>query len=391
MKRNRKRKYLRVLYSMFLSALLGVFLGAPVQAAETEDGLSPDEIYAQQYEESGAGELIEALPEEARGPMERMGVAGADWESVQALSLEEILAELGTATKDAAAGPLRSAAGVMGVILLCALISGVDSGIRPLGGVMTLIGSLCVCTALILPLTECIADAAAVINGAAVFTLACVPVLAGMLAAGGQPTAAASYSFLMLSAGNAISVASSVLIVPLLNIFLSFSLISGISPQIKLKGICDLFSQVVKWVLGFVMTVFTAILGMQTFVTSAADAASVKTTKFVVSSFVPVVGSALGDAVTTVQGCVKLLKSGAGAFALIAGAVIFLPVLLRCLLWILTCHICAGVGDLFSLPELAAVLRAAGKTMGILVSVILCCLTVIVVSSVLVITGGGGS
>ena len=109
-----------------------------------------------------------------------------------------------------------------------------------------------------------------------------------------------------------------------------------------------------------------------------------------VSSFVPVVGGALGDAVTTVQGCVKLLKSGVGAFALLAGAVIFLPVLLRCLLWILTCQICAGMGELFSLTELASVLRAAGKTMGILISVILCCLVVLTVSSVLVITGGGG-
>ena len=69
---------------------------------------------------------------------------------------------------------------------------------------------------------------------------------------------------------------------------------------------------------------------------------------------------------------------------------IFLPVLLRiCLLWILTCQICAGM-ELFSLTELASVLRAAGKTMGILISVILCCLVVLTVSSVLVITGGGG-
>ena len=48
------------------------------------------------------------------------------------------------------------------------------------------------------------------------------------------------------------------------------------------------------------------------------------------------------------------------------------------------------MGELFSLTELASVLRAAGKTMGILISVILCCLVVLTVSSVLVITGGGG-
>ncbi len=388
MKRTRISKRLcRCCFAVLFCLLFG---NGSVLAAQTEPGLSPDEIYAEQYEESGAGELFGALPEDTQGSMDRLGVSGADLTELQNLNAETLLAEIGSTTADAATAPLRSAAGMIGVILLCALVSGADFSGRPLSGTMTLVGTLCVCTTLILPLTACIADAAKVIDGAAVFTLACVPVLAGLLAAGGQPTAAASYSFLMLGAGNGISIAASTLIVPLLNLFLAFSLVSGISPQIRLKGICDGFSQVVKWILGFATTVFSAVLGMQSFLTSAADAASVKTAKFMVSSFVPVVGGALGDAVTTVQGCVKLLKSGVGAFALLAGAVIFLPVLLRCLLWILTCQICAGMGELFSLTELASVLRAAGKTMGILISVILCCLVVLTVSSVLVITGGGG-
>ena len=385
-----KRGVRRLLLAGAVLLTLVPAAGLPVSGeAEVESGLSPSEIYEEQYEESGAGDLIGEVPEEAREPLERMGISGADWESIQGLTPEKLLNEVGAAAKTAAAGPMRSAAGIAAVILLCALVSGVDSGIRPLGGVTSLVGTLCVCTALIFPLAECIAEAASVVDGAAVFTIACVPVLAGLMAAGGQSTAAASYGFLMLGAGNVISIAASVVIVPMLNIFLAFSLVSGISPQIRLKGVCDLFSQAVKWILGFVMTVFTAILGMQTLVTSAADAASVKTTKFVVSSVVPVVGSALGEAVTTVQGCVRLLKSGVGAFALLAGAVIFLPVLLQCLLWILTCHFCAGIGDIFSLAEIAEVLRAAAKTMGILLSVILCCMLVIAVSSVLVIIGGG--
>ena len=48
------------------------------------------------------------------------------------------------------------------------------------------------------------------------------------------------------------------------------------------------------------------------------DVTTNRTLRFVVSSFVPVVGSALGEALSTVQGCIKVLKGGVGAFGVLA-------------------------------------------------------------------------
>lgn len=49
------------------------------------------------------------------------------------------------------------------------------------------------------------------------------------------------------------------------------------------------------------MTVFTGLLSIQSIVGTSADTLGVKAAKFVVSNFVPIVGSAVADAYTTMR------------------------------------------------------------------------------------------
>lgn len=57
------------------------------------------------------------------------------------------------------------------MILLCALMEGlkVSFGDRPLSGVVNTVGTLCVCTAIIMPIVSCIAETAEVIYGSSMF------------------------------------------------------------------------------------------------------------------------------------------------------------------------------------------------------------------------------
>lgn len=367
------------------------FVFAPTVHAE--ESLSFEEIYGQQAQESGADDLPDALPQETRNILDELGVGSTDWQSVNHLSAEGIFDQIRQIAGEKGNAPLRASFSVLAVMLLCALLNGMklSFGDRPLGGVVGMAGTLCICTVVVTPIVSCIANAAAVIKGAAGFLLACVPVLTGIMVAGGQVVSAGTYNLLMVGAGNTISIIAAVFLVPLLNIFLAFSIVSAVSPSLNLSGLCGLFGKAVKWVLGFCMTVFTSLLTVQSVVSAAADSTTTRAAKFMISSFVPVVGSALGDALNTVQGCVKLLKSGVGAFGLIAGAFIFLPVIVECLMWMLTLTVCAGIGDIFELKEITTLLRSASKVVETMFAIVLCCMTILMVSTVLMLVIGGGS
>lgn len=376
------KKEICILVFLFLFAF-------PVHAQST----GTEELYQQQYQDSGAGELAEELPPEAQELMEGMGVSSPDWQSILNLTPETILSQISDSTGSQGAAPLRAMLSVLAVILLCALMNGMKMtfGDRPFSGVIGMVGTLCICTVVIQPIVACIENVAFVIKGAAGFLLASIPVMTGIMIAGGQVFSANSFNLLMLAAGNVISVIASTILVPLLNIFLAFSVVSAVSPAMNLSGLCDLFSKSVKWILTFCMTVFSGLLSMQTVVSSAADGASAKTVRFVVSAFVPVVGSALGDAIGSVQSSVKLLKSGVGAFGLLATGAIFLPAAIECMIWLLALTACAAAGDIFELKEITALLRSAMKVIQILLSMIACCFVILMISTVLMMAIGGGT
>lgn len=129
----------------------------------------------------------------------------------------------------------------------------------------------------------------------------------------------------------------------------------------KLSSLCDMLYKVCKWTMTFCMSVFVSVLTFQSVILTRADGAGGRALKFAVSSFVPVVGGALGESLASVRGGLKLLKSGSGVFMIFGIAFMFLPVLIRCLLWIFSLNISASIGDILGTDGVCKLLRSASK------------------------------
>ena len=212
-----------------------------------------------------------------------------------------------------------------------------------------------------------------------------------MLSAG-EAISGTSYCTAMMTAAQTISALSANLFLPLLNIFLGVSVMSSISPRMRLSSLCDMLYKICKWTMTFCMSVFVSVLTFQSVITTRADGAGGRALKFAVSSFVPVVGGALGESLASVRGGLKLLKSGSGVFMIFGIAFMFLPVLIRCLLWIFSLNISASIGDILGTDSVCKLLRSASKVVSTITAVLLCVMTVFILSTVLIlIIGGAGS
>ena len=64
------------------------------------------------------------MPDETREPLNRLGVDGADWESLSTLTPEGLFSMAAGWAEEASGGPLRAGASVLAVILLSALVNG---------------------------------------------------------------------------------------------------------------------------------------------------------------------------------------------------------------------------------------------------------------------------
>lgn len=361
------------------------------QTASSET--SSNRYYQEQLEQSGANQLQDKLPEDTKKLLQELGISGSNWNSITSITPQNYFQKILSVFTGKAKNPLRVLASVISIILLCALLDGMklSFGEKPLGGIIGMVGTLCICTIVVQPIVACISDAADVLKAASGFLLACVPVLVGIMAAAGQSVSAGSYHLLMIAAGNAISIFASTVLVPMMNIFLALSVVSSVSPSINLNGLCGVLNKAVKWIMGLGMTLFTGLITMHSIVATSLDSTGAKAAKFVVSSFVPVVGNALGEALNTVNGCVKMLKSGVGAFGLLAGLFVFLPVIAECILWILTLMLCSGISQVFELNEITGLLKASSDVVSTMLAILLCCMMILIISTVVMLLIGGVS
>jgi len=106
-------------------------------------------------------------------------------------------------------------------------------------------------------------------------------------------------------------------IIPVVLVSTALGIISQISSKIQIDKLAKLFKSSSVWVLGIILTLFVGIVSLQGNLSSSIDGVTAKTTKTAVSSFIPVVGKILGDAVDTVMGCSVILKNALGVVGVI--------------------------------------------------------------------------
>ena len=220
--------------------------------------------------------------------------------------------------------------------------------------------------------------------------LAYVPVMAVIMASSGSVAGSASYYAVMIGAGEGVSQLSSKIIVPLLNMFLGLSITSSVSPSVNLSGL-SMISKSVKWLLGFAMTIFTAVLTFRQLISVSVDNVSTRAVRFTLNSFIPIVGSALSDAYKVVQGSIGLLKSGIGIIVILSVTIVFMPVILQGVMWMFTLWIGKSTAEVLNLNGPAKLLENISSVFSTLIAVLLCIMSIYILSTAAVIMLGGGS
>ena len=75
---------------------------------------------------------------------------------------------------------------------------------------------------------------------------------------------------------------------------------------------------------------------------------------------------------------------------ILAAAAGFLPVFLQTLLWYLTANFTSAAAEMLEIKTVAGMLKSAGTTLGVLLSVILCFALLVIISTTLVLTTSTG-
>ncbi len=387
----KREKVLWLLRSLLLMIMLTMVMCLPAGA---EGGAAEwDELYQEQAEASGAGDLPDNLPEETRQLLDQLGITSIDAEGFSSLEPQGVWKALAELTGQEASGPLRSVGVVLGVVLLCALMEGMKQTLRDPSAspVFQVVCVLAACAALLVPLSSCVQAVCRAAESTSVFMGSFVPVYAGILVTAGHAVTAASYQTVVLFAAELITLLATHLLVPLLTVSLALGMAGSLDTGLRLDSLSSAINKGAAWLLGITTTLFVGLLTLQGIVGGAADTLSSRALRFSLSSMVPVVGGSLSEAFSAVKGCLGLLKSTVGGFGMLATALIVLPPLLQCAVWSLGLALCTAAAELFGLGQISALLRSAQAVVKTLIAVLAACSLFMIVTTAVVTAAGGAA
>ena len=346
--------------------------------------------FSDALEEIGGGNLSNSLDQNSQDSLNNLGIDEKDYNSIINLSFSDFFKEILRIAGQEGVTPLSSLALVMCLLLIYSVFYNFRDDLkgRNMQTISDAVFVLIITLSIVTPVVSVVNRAVSSIENAGSFMLLYIPIMVVALITNGQGVTGASYYSFVVMVGEGITWLSSHLIAPLLSVFLGVSVTSSVSSDIKLDGIIRELSKFIKWVIAFVMTVFSGLLTFKTLITTAADTVSTRAVRFTLSSFIPIVGSALSEAYKTIQGSMTLLKTGLGVFVIISVVIVFLPVVINCLLWIISLNISSGVADMLGVKAPSSVLKSCSSVLSTLLVIILCVMAIYVISTAIILTLG---
>ncbi len=156
------------------------------------------------------------------------------------------------------------------------------------------------------------------------FTADFFPLLITLLTALGGITSSAILSPATVFLTTGVSIFYKSFILPFIIVLTVFTIINHFSSSVKLNGFCALIKSVIKWGIGISFTIFLGIIAIQGLLGSTFDGLSIKTAKYTIDKFVPIIGGMFSDSVDVLISCSLLIKNAVG----IAGIIIIVGVVM---------------------------------------------------------------
>jgi len=177
---------------------------------------------------------------------------------------------------------LHLLATLLGVVLLSSLLGAFEMSFDASGlnRAFQVVSVLCISAIIVTPVMQILQSTTELIQQVGNFLLSFIPVFTGIISVSGKPLSAFAYNATLVGVVEAVSFTAQNLLIPLSGVYLALCLTGAVSDQIQIGGITRSIKKVVLWTLGFLMTIFIAILTIKSFVANSADSVTLRAGKY---------------------------------------------------------------------------------------------------------------
>lgn len=300
--------------------------------------------------------LFSSIDSETKDILNDLGVTGLDFDSINNVSLESIIDYFSDDFKSKITTVIKFTLTLGAVIVLTSVITltadGQNKDIIELAAVATVI------VLSVSSLNSTVNVILSVIDASSKFMLSYIPIFTALIAFSGSAATALSYNTLLLSVSELISKFISAFAIKITGSFFALSIGFSLSRNISLSRFTSFYSRTTTLIIGFLSSLFASFLTVKGVFSSAVDTVSVKGLRFIISSMIPVVGSAISDAYSTVLGSIDLVKGSVAVVGILVFVIINLPTLFEGVCYCLSFNFLSLISDTVNSERTSALLKA---------------------------------
>lgn len=343
--------------------------------------VNTDDYCKKGLEASGAYELAEKLSDETKEYMKKIGFDEIEFETMLEASPEAVLSLISDFLKNGFGKPMKGAFAAIGAVLLVSVCTGFFPENEKSKSVLNIISGCFVIISVFAPAWESISAAAAAIESCLIFEKALIPVLAVLVTFSGNPTLALSVKGAAFAAAQVTESVAGDFVFPLIGVSGALGITGSFVPTLRLSAISDLIRKTLITVLSTSAALFISFLGMKSIISASVDGMAAKGVRLAASSFIPVVGGAIGEAYSSVLGSLSVLRSTVGIYGIAAIIMTVLPVMINLALWVFAMRFACAVSDLLDCRQCSEILKNIAFVFSTVNTLLLLCVIVFVITS----------
>lgn len=203
-------------------------------------------------------------------------------------------------------------------------------------------------------------------------SVALLPLMGTLYAMGGNVSTAVAHHGMMSLFLTVLESVCSTTALPLAGICLTMALLDSVSDGLSLRSLTTLIKRTYTFGLSLVMLLLCGVLGLQSTLGKGADTLALRTIRFAVGSFLPVVGGSVSESLRTVAGSVAYLRATVGVGGILVLFFAFLPLFLSVLFTRMAFLLGGSVAGMLACPREERLLSELAGVYGYFMAIIAC-------------------
>lgn len=336
-----------------------------------------------------SNDFFSDIDEDIKRALEEFGISDFDYTQIYNISFENFLQYFKTTLPEKFNICLSHFLSLSGVVLIVSLVSSFFSNTQQ-GDFFKIFSVVCVTVTTVSKINVCVNSLITAIRLGGNFMLSFVPVLVFIVSVSGNPTSAITYNTFIMAFTQGISVFINYFAVDIIGCFFCLCVCVNMNDLFNVNRLLNAVNRATSFILGITASVFTGFLSLKSVMSVSLDSVAGKGIRFAISSLVPVLGSSISEAYSSVLGSINLIKSSVAVVGIIAVLIINIPVLTEVLLNYFSLSFLSYLSESTGCNSMANTFRSFACAMRILMLLCVFQMFVLIISTgiMLVIKGG---